>query len=392
MNIHMNEKNVGIAGAGTMGTGIAQVAAAAGFTVFLFDPFPEQLIKAETSLRSVMERLTEKGRLSKTEADQLINRIHFVDHLSDFSDCSFVIEAIIEDLRTKKDQLARIEAIISSRAVLATNTSSLSIASLSSALKKPERFLGVHFFNPAPLMKLTEIIPGLLTRPETTKRARDLVESWNKTTVIAKDTPGFIVNRVARPFYGEALRILDEGIASAATIDRVMKGLGGFKMGPFELMDLIGNDVNYAVTETIFREFYYDPRYKPSFTQKRLVEAGLLGWKSGAGFYRYANNVPIKEEESFSGREESLFLRILSMLINEAADALWMNIASAREIDLAVTLGLNYPKGLLQWADELGAATVLTELESLYSDYCEDRYRPSPMLRKVVREERPFYS
>lgn len=388
----MNEKNVGIAGAGTMGTGIAQVAAAAGNTVFLFDPFPEQLIKAEKSLRSVMERLTEKGRLSKTEADQLINRIHFVDHLFDFSDCGFVIEAIIEDLRTKKDQLARIEAIISSRAVLATNTSSLSIASLSSALKKPERFLGVHFFNPAPLMRLTEIIPGLLTRPETTKRTRDLVESWNKTTVIAKDTPGFIVNRVARPFYGEALRILDEGIASAATIDRVMKGLGGFKMGPFELMDLIGNDVNYAVTETIFREFYYDPRYKPSFTQKRIVEAGLLGRKSGAGFYRYANNVPIKEEESFSGREESLFLRILSMLINEAVDALWMKIASAREIDLAVTLGLNYPKGLLQWADELGAATVLTELESLYGDYGEDRYRPSPMLRKVVREERLFHS
>lgn len=387
----MSEEIAGIAGAGTMGTGIAQVAATAGCTVFLFDPYPEQLLRAETSLQKIMKMLTDKGKMESSEADAILNRIHFVDHLKDFSSCTIAIEAIVEDLRIKKDQFARMEAIVSPRSILATNTSSLSVAALSSALKKPERFLGVHFFNPAALMRLVEIIPGILTDPETTERTRNIIESWSKRTVVAKDTPGFIVNRIARPFYGEALRLLDEGIATAGEIDRAMKKLGGFKMGPFELMDLIGNDVNYTVTETVFREFYYDSRYRPSITQKRLVEAGRLGRKSGAGFYRYKEGSMTAETIADSDKEELIFRRILAMLINEAADALFMNIASAREIDLAMTLGVNYPKGLLHWADELGIRSIVEELQQLQSEYGEERYRPSPLLKKMVNENRNFF-
>ncbi|TVQ65426.1 MAG: 3-hydroxybutyryl-CoA dehydrogenase [Balneolaceae bacterium] len=387
----MSNNKIGIVGAGTMGTGIAQTAASAGFEVFLFDPYPEQLLIAESSLQKVMNRLSEKGKIDSSEADSVITRIHFTDHIKDFKKCGFVIEAIIEDLNTKKDQFARIEAMVPSHCILATNTSSLSIASISSALKKPERFLGVHFFNPAAVMKLVEVIPGLLTHPDTVRSARALIHSWGKTTVLAKDTPGFIVNRVARPFYGEALRILDEGIADVITIDRAMKETGGFRMGPFELMDLIGNDINYTVTETIFREFYYDPRYRPSFTQKRLVEAGRLGRKSGAGFYTYdakaATDAPVEP----AGKETLIFNRILCMLINEAADALFMNIASADDIDLAMTLGVNYPKGLLQWADELGPSRILKQLEQLQSEYGEDRYRPSPLLRKMAELNSTFF-
>lgn len=215
--------------------------------------------------------------MAQVEVDEILTRIHFTEHMNAFENCGIVFEAIIEDLETKKDQFARLEAIVSHDCILATNTSSLSIASISAALDKPQRFLGVHFFNPAPLMKLVEIIPGISTDDDIHKRIGQFISRWKKTTVLATDTPGFIVNRVARPFYGEALRIYEEGVADHATIDWAMKELGEFRMGPFELMDLIGHDVNYKVTETVFKEFYYDPRFKPSFAQKRLVEAGRLG-------------------------------------------------------------------------------------------------------------------
>ena len=239
-------------------------------------------------------------------------------------------------------------------------------------------------------MPLVEIIPAVQTSEDTLKQAKKIIDGWGKTTVIAKDTPGFIVNRVARPFYGEALRIYEEGIADFATIDWSMREIGGFRMGPFELMDYIGNDVNYMVTETVFSSFYYDPRYKPSFTQKRMMEAGFLGRKSGRGYYDYSKE---KQEESNKDKVlgKKIVWRILSMLINEAADALFLKIATKEDIDLAMTKGVNYPKGLLAWADEIGIDNVLKILEELQKEYCEDRYRPSPLLKRMVATKKRFY-
>ncbi|HLR76362.1 MAG TPA: 3-hydroxyacyl-CoA dehydrogenase family protein, partial [Balneolaceae bacterium] len=257
--------------------------------------------------------------------------------------------------------------------------------------KKPKRFLGMHYFNPVPLMPLVEIIPGITTNDETVKSVRNLMDKWGKTPVIAKDTPGFIVNRVARPFYGEALRLLDESAADAPTIDWAMKEIGGFKMGPFELMDFIGNDINYKTTRTVFEDFYYDPRFRPSFTQKRMVQAGLLGRKTGQGFYEYGENAqnpqPVKDDEL----GQKIVDRIVAMLINEAADAVFMNIATKKDIDLAMTQGVNYPRGLLKWADEIGPRNVLDRISELHTKYRDDRYRPNPLLKRMVHDDEMFY-
>jgi len=292
----------------------------------------------------------------------------------------------------KHSVFAQMETIVDASCILASNTSSLSIASIGSALKQPDRMVGIHFFNPAPLMPLVEIIPAVQTSEATVAKVTSLITSWKKTGVVCKDTPGFIVNRVARPFYGEALRIYEEGIADFATIDWAMTSIGGFKMGPFTLMDYIGNDVNYAVTESVFQSFYYDPRFKPSFTQKRHKEAGYFGRKTGRGFYDYAEgavNTPAKEDAELG---KYIFERILVMLINEAADAVFMNVADAKGVDLAMTKGVNYPKGLLAWADEIGLDEVLLKIEDLFSEYCEDRYRPNPLLRKLARADQKFHA
>ncbi|HRD40678.1 MAG TPA: 3-hydroxyacyl-CoA dehydrogenase family protein, partial [Bacteroidia bacterium] len=255
--------------------------------------------------------------------------------------------------------------------------------------KKPNRFLGIHFFNPATLMPLVEIIPGIATQDNLTSEIKKLIDSWGKTTVITKDTPGFIVNRVARPFYSESLRIYEEGIADLATIDWAMKEFGGFKMGPFELMDLIGHDVNYIVTETVWKQFYFDPRFKPALSQKRLLAAGFLGRKTGRGFYDYNSPLPEPRKDELLGK--LICHRVLCMLINEAADALYYNIAGKEDIDLAMTKGVNYPKGLLKWADEIGIEKVLNTLQELYSLYQEDRYRPSVLLKHKVAQKQGFY-
>lgn len=384
-------KKVGIIGAGAMGSGIAQVAATAGHSVVLFDTKAEALSLSKSKLASVMDRLVEKGRLTSEEAQEIQNRISYADHMEALSESGIIIEAIIENLDVKKGVFSSIESLVSKDCILASNTSSLSIASIASACERYERVLGIHFFNPAPLMPLVEIIPAIQTADEITDEARNIIDSWKKITVLAKDTPGFIVNRVARPFYGEAIRILEEGIADVATIDWAMKKIGGFRMGPFELTDYIGHDVNYVVTETVFKAFFFDPRYKPSFTQKRLVEAGRLGRKSGQGFYDYSQGAVNPKPNTDEALGTEIVNRITAMLINEAIDALFLNIASAKDIDLAMTKGVNYPKGLLAWADEKGLDVVLTQLEELYKNYCEDRYRPSPLLRKMVNEQKTFY-
>ena len=384
-------KIVGVVGAGTMGSGIAQIAATFGHKVYLFDAFKNQLKESEQDLVKILQRQVAKDRITQKEMDGILKRIHFVDHLKNFPDCAIVFEAIIENLQAKQDQFARLEGIVEKSWILATNTSSLSIASISSALKKPERFLGVHFFNPVPVMNLVEIIPGISTSGKIRDQVESLVIDWEKVTVMARDTPGFIVNRVARPFYGEALRIYEEGMANFTTIDWAMKELGGFKMGPFELMDLVGNDVNYEVTETIFKQFYYDPRFKPSFVQKRLVEAGRLGRKTGHGFYDYGGEAKNPEPDKNEHLGNQILNRILAMLINEATDAVFMNVASVKDIDLAMKNGVNYPKGLLEWADEIGLDLVLNRMESLREKYGEDRYRPNPLLKRKVAKREQFY-
>jgi len=382
---------VGVIGAGTMGSGIAQIAATYGHNVYLFDAYADQLQKSKKGLESILNRQVEKERYTQDEVDGILSRIHFVEHMNAFETCGIVYEAIVEDLETKKDQFKRLEAIVKGDCILASNTSSLSIASISSSLEKPGRFLGAHFFNPAPLMKLVEIIPGISTDEKVTDRVQQFINTWEKTTVRTTDTPGFIVNRVARPFYGEALRLYEEGVADHSTIDWAMKDLGGFRMGPFELMDLIGHDINYKVTETVFKEFYYDPRFKPSFAQKRLVEAGRLGRKTGQGFYDYSDNASDVNPKKDKELGKTILYRILAMLINEAADAVYMNVATVKDIDLAMTNGVNYPKGLLKWADEIGISVVMDWMFELYSMYREDRYRPNPLLKRMAREGETFY-
>ena len=382
---------IGVLGAGSMGAGIAQVAAQSGHKVVLCDTKQEQLDKAKAKLAKIMARLVEKGRITQQQSDDTQNNITYSTSMSDFDGSGMVIEAIIENIDIKKTVFEQLETIVDDTCILASNTSSLSIASIAAACQKSDRVIGIHFFNPAPLMPLVEIIPAVQTSNEITKIARDLIDSWKKVTVLAKDTPGFIVNRVARPFYGEALKIYEEGVADFATIDWAMTEIGGFRMGPFTLMDYIGNDINYTVTETVFAAFYYDPRYRPSFTQKRHSEAGWLGRKSGRGYYDYSENAVKPEPNKNTELGNEIVDRIVVMLINEAIDALFLNIASKEDIDLAMTKGVNYPKGLLKWADEIGLENVLNKLEWLQAEYGEDRYRPSVLLRRMVRNNQTFY-
>ena len=381
---------VSVIGAGTMGAGIAQIASTNGHEVCLYDSFDGAIENAEKKLIKILNRLVEKERITKEENKNILDRINFSKEIKEVEGSGLIIEAIIENLDIKQKIFSEIEKIVDDKCILASNTSSLSIASIASACSKAERVIGVHFFNPAPLMPLVEIIPAVQTSKTTLNNTKSIIDSWGKVTVIAKDTPGFIVNRVARPFYGEALRIYEEGIADFATIDWAMREIGGFRMGPFQLMDYIGNDINYTVTETVFTSFYFDPRYKPSFTQKRMMEAGYLGRKTGRGYYDYSNeDIVIANEDRDLGKK--ILWRVLSMLINEAADALFLNIATKEDIDLAMTKGVNYPKGLLLWADEIGIENVLKQLEDLQTEYGEDRYRPSPLLKRMVAENKTFY-
>lgn len=382
---------IGIIGSGAMGSGIAQVAATAGHSVFVYDNNSAQLEKAKANLSGTMARLVEKQKISAGDAQALQERISWTSRLADFSGCGLVIEAVVENLEVKQQLFRELEKICSGETVLASNTSSLSITLIASACEKPSRVAGIHFFNPAPLMPLVEIIPGVATSPEVLAACKSIIDSWGKSTVLTKDTPGFIVNRVARPYYGESIRLYEEGYASLATIDWALKTFGGFRMGPFELMDFIGNDVNYKVTETVWEQFFYEPRFKPSFTQKRLYEAKRFGRKSGIGYYDYSAGAvmpePVKDEKL--GRE--IFQRVLVLLINEAADALYLGIATREDLDTAMTKGVNYPKGLLQWADETGIQNCVDLLDRLYDEYREDRYRCSVLLRRMARDGKTFY-
>ena len=382
---------ISVIGAGTMGSGIAQVAASNGCQVTIVDSSQPALENSKSKLKSILNRLVEKGKINEEQSKSILARIHWTTKMDEISNSNMVIEAIVENLEIKQNLFSEMESLVSDICILATNTSSLSVSKIASVCKLKSRIMGVHFFNPVPLMKLVEVIPTEETDKKLLSEVKSSLEGWGKSVVTAKDTPGFIVNRVARPFYSEALKIYEEGLADFATIDWAMKEFGGFRMGPFELMDYIGNDVNYSATKAVYDGTNHDPRYKPSPIQKKLMDEGLLGRKSGKGYFDYSENAVNPEPNKDEKLGQQIFNRILAMLINAAVDALHLNIATRDDIDTAMTTGVNYPKGLLKWADDIGPNSPLEQLKELHTQSGDDRYIASPLLIKKVEEGGTFY-
>jgi 3-hydroxybutyryl-CoA dehydrogenase len=485
---------VGVIGAGTMGIGIAEVAASKGQTVYLYDVNTEFAINAKATMEQRLQSRVQRGKLSVEHMQQIIQRIVLVDQLEGLASADLVIEAIVENLPIKQEVFKQLEAICGEGTLFASNTSSISITAIASVLIKPENMIGIHFFNPAPVMRLVEVVAGLKSSESKLLLAKQLCEFWGKIPVVTQSTPGFIVNRVARPFYGEALKMMQEQYAEPAVIDLLIKN-AGFKMGPFTLMDLIGIDVNLAVSKTVYAAMYNDPRYKPSLIQQEMVSANMLGKKTGLGFYNYKTeeesclniepHQPAAKVVSASFECENLkplvkriksnpgiiltqhqssvslqvgecavlftngmtcqqrkklisqtyvcqidlvldfenakvinisfdkdcpksvrnsvigllqllgkdvvvsadepglcVMRIVSMLINEAADAVANGVCSEQDVDLAMQNGVNYPIGLLTWANKIGIKTVVETLQNLQNWFGDDRYRVSPWLRK----------
>ncbi|MFD6434778.1 3-hydroxyacyl-CoA dehydrogenase [Streptomyces venezuelae] len=286
---------VAVVGTGTMGQGIAQVALVAGHPVRLYDAAPGRAKAAADAIGARLDRLVEKGRVAADDRAAAGARLAPAESLAELADCGLVVEAILEQLDVKQRLFLDLEEVVAEDCLLATNTSSLSVTAIAGALRAPGRFVGLHFFNPAPLLPLVEVVSGFATEEAAATRAYETAKAWGKTPVRCADTPGFIVNRIARPFYAEALRLYEERVADPATIDAVLRECGGFKMGPFELTDLIGQDVNEAVTRSVWESFFQDPKFTPSLAQRRLVESRRLGRKSGQGWYAYGDDAPRAE-------------------------------------------------------------------------------------------------
>ncbi len=500
---------VAVIGSGAMGAGIAQVAAAAGHTVMLYDTRAEAVDKAIAGIGASFRKLADKGRMTALEAESARARLTGAGSLGDVAGAALVIEAIVEDLDAKRVLFAELEAVVGDDCILATNTSSISVTAIGARLRRPQRLAGMHFFNPVPQMALVEVVSGLATDADVAATLFATSQAWGKQPVHATSTPGFIVNRLARPFYAEGLRLLGEQAGDVATIDALMREAGGFRMGPFELMDLIGHDVNFAVTESVFKAYYNDPRFTPSVIQQELVNAGYLGRKSGRGFYTYGDHaaVPLARSEAqqqnpgalvhrgvmnadllarfeahgirVSGHEspdehageanafhcqgalvcltdgrsatqrafdskhadtvvfdlaldyatapriaiarasqcsEAAYLavvglfqgagfsvtrlgdvpglavmRTVTMLANEAADAVYQGVCSAQDADTAMRKGVNYPRGPLAWADAVGLGHIVSVLDHLAAAYGDGRYRVSPLLRRHVAAGGTFH-
>lgn len=367
-----------VVGAGTMGAGIAESAALAGMTAVMLDVREDALERGRQTIEGDLDRRVKKGRISEDERREILERVSTTTSVDDCAEAPLVVEAVVESMDVKRKVFADLEGVVGNDAVLATNTSSLSVAGIAAATQSPERVVGMHFFNPVPAMKLVEVVTGPSTDPSVVRRAEETSERLGKTPVRVSDTPGFIVNRVARPFYLEALRIVEAG-GESATVDAAIRG-AGFRMGPLELADLIGHDINLAVSESLFERYYHQPRFRPSHLQRSMVEAGTLGRKTGRGFYDYGSE---KREAAGETTEppEDVALRVISCIVNEAFLALSEGVATAEDIDQAMKLGANHPKGPFEWTEEIGASTILETLDSLRATH-GDAYLASPLLRR----------
>jgi 3-hydroxybutyryl-CoA dehydrogenase len=372
--------DIAVVGAGTMGAGIAESAALAGMSVVMLDVGEEALERGRQTIERDLERRVKKGRLSEDESRDVLSRVSTTASVGDLSGASLVVEAVVEDMAVKQKVFEDLEGAVGEETVLSTNTSSLSVAGIAAATGRPERVVGMHFFNPVPAMRLVEVVAGPSTEPSALSRAEEVSERLGKTPVRVSDTPGFIVNRVARPFYLEALRIVESG-GDPWRVDEAMRE-AGFRMGPLELADLIGQDVNLSVSESLFERYYYQPRFRPSHLQRSMVEAGALGRKSARGFYDYAG----EDGAGDAGGEEpteDVALRVISCIVNEAYLALSEGVATAEDIDRAMKLGANYPRGPFEWEDEIGTDRILHTLDSLRTTH-GDAYLAAPSLRRLV--------
>lgn len=462
---------VAVIGSGTMGAGIAEVAAAAGHPVLIYDIAPQAVARAIDGIRQRLASRVSRGKLTAEQSGALLARLAPAEALSDLAEAQLVIEAASERMDVKKALFKQLAEMCSPSALLTSNTSSISITAIAAEVKHPERVAGLHFFNPAPVMKLVEVVSGLATSAEVVEQLCLWVSAWGKQPVRCRSTPGFIVNRVARPYYAEAWRALEDQVAAPEVIDAALRDGGGFPMGPLALTDLIGQDINFAVTCSVFNACWQDRRYLPSLQQQELALAGRLGKKSGQGVYRWPVESPpqltlasvaperaakITKRDVVTELDEVLLLettgetalalslqhrrpvvvydhsagdtvviagavttpqsaidkavyhfqqqgkkvlqiadypgllvwRTVAMLVNEALDALQKGVASAEDIDTAMRLGVNYPRGPLAWGESLGWGRVLRLLENLQQHYGEERYRPCSLLRQKALMEK----
>jgi 3-hydroxybutyryl-CoA dehydrogenase len=390
---------IGVLGAGTMGSGIAQLACRSGASTLLHDPIPQALERGLARARDGLQKEAARGRLTEDEAQAAADRLQAVDDLAAFAPCDLVIEAVPERLDLKHELYRQLSEIVGERCVLATNTSSLLVTAIAAGASNPERVVGMHFFNPAPVMRLLEVVAGVESSSEALALATATGEAMGKTVIVAKDGPGFIVNRCNRPFGLEALRMLGEQIADIETIDRIVRIEGGFRMGPFELMDLVGIDTGLEISKSFYEQSFYEPRWQPSPITARYVAAGLHGRKTGRGYYDYSSDPyrPPDPDPPESGVDAKVapapggvLERIVCQVINECAFALGEGVGSAQDIDTGMMLGLNYPRGPLAWADQIGLDHVLAVLDGLWEEYHEERYRAAPALRRLARARGAF--
>lgn len=380
---------VGVIGSGAMGIGIAQVAATAGHPVSLVDTNTAVVEAALAGLGDTLARLVTKGRIGDAERTGIFSRIDVVDAIDALPECSLVIEAVPENLDLKREVFARLAEHQPATTLLATNTSSIDIADIADDVTEPERVLGLHFFNPPAVMRLVEVVHTEQTSRAYVDHAAALMQTWGKTPVRCASTPGFIVNRVARPFYGEAQRLVEVGIADPATIDAILRERGGFPMGPFELTDFIGQDVNLAVGTSVWEQTERDERYAPTKFQQQLVAEGRLGRKSGHGVFTYAADGTVERPAPDAALADQLLggpietdplARTIAMLVNEAVDLVHRGEAGADDVDTAMVLGVRHPKGPIGWGREIGFTVVAEQIQALDAAFPGGRYRPSPGL------------